>query len=61
VTVGMALTLLLYTLSGAAALVVNYAIWFVLLPMLWRMNRETFRRIRERRNSNYDTPHYVKS
>ena len=33
-------------------LLVNYLIWFELLPMTWRMNRETFRRIRERRNSN---------
>lgn len=49
---GTALLVLFYTLSGAAALAVNYAIWFVLLPMLYRMNRDTVRRTRARRNSN---------
>lgn len=50
-TLGTFFLILFYTLTGAAALFINYMIWFVALPMLWRMNRERFRRIRARRNS----------
>ena len=52
VTAGMALTILLYSLSGAASLVVIYALWFVLLPMQFRMLRDQFRRSRDRKKSN---------
>jgi len=31
------------------ALFINYMIWFKLLPMIWRMYRDQFRRIREQR------------
>ena len=51
-TVGLFLKILIYALSGAALLFINYMLWFKLLPMAWKLNRETFRRIRERRNSN---------
>jgi hypothetical protein len=55
VTFGTFFLILIYTLTGAAALFINYMIWFVALPMIWRLNRETFQRIRDRRNSNLDT------
>ena len=51
-TVGTFFLIVFYVLTGAAALFINYMIWFVALPMMWRINRETFRRIRERRKSN---------
>ena len=51
-TLGTFFLILFYVLSGAALLFINYMIWFVALPMIWRINRDTFRRTRARRNSN---------
>jgi hypothetical protein len=34
------------------ALLINYLLLFKRFPMLWRLNRETFQRRRERQNSN---------
>jgi len=50
VTLGMFFLGLFYALTGAATLFINYMIWFKLLPMVWKLNRETSRRRRERRN-----------
>jgi hypothetical protein len=47
-----AFEILLYLLAGAAALAVNYVIWFILLPMQFRLARDQFRRIRNRGKSN---------
>jgi hypothetical protein len=48
---GTALVILIYALSGAAALAVNYVLWFILIPMSFRQLRDQFRRIRARRIS----------
>ncbi len=49
---GTAILIVLGILGIGLALAVNYAIWFILLPIQFRQMRETFRRIRERRASN---------
>jgi len=42
-------TLLIAFIGIPMALLLNYIILFKFLPMIWRMYRDTFRRIRERR------------
>jgi hypothetical protein len=46
------LIVLIYVLSGAAMLTVNYVIWFIILPVQFRQMRDILRRIRARRKSN---------
>lgn len=50
--IATALTVLIYGLSGAAALAINYVIWFILIPMAFRQLRDQFRQRRRRPNSN---------
>jgi hypothetical protein len=49
---GQALIVLLYLITGAALLLVNWAIWFILLPTMFRQLRDQFRRSRDRKPSN---------
>ena len=45
-------TALIVLIGIPMGLLINYIIWFKFLPMIWRMNREAFRRRREWKNSN---------
>jgi len=38
-------------LGMAMSLAILYVQWFIFFPMIWRMNRDTFRRRRERETS----------
>ncbi len=50
-TMELAVIIIGAILGMAMTLAILYVQWFILFPMLWRMNRETFRRIRERKKS----------
>jgi hypothetical protein len=54
-TLGIFFLILLMVVTGAVSLFVNYIIFFIWLPMIYRLYRDQFRRIRERRNSKPDT------
>lgn len=41
-------------LTGAAALAVNWMIWFHLLPAMFRQLRDQHRRLRDRRQNSKD-------
>jgi len=51
---GMAAEILFAILNIAMSLAIIYVLLFILFPVLFRLNRDTFRRIREQRNSKPD-------
>ena len=52
---GTALIILLGVIGIGLALALNWIIWFILLPMQFRLLREQFRRIRDWKKSNWGT------
>jgi len=48
---GVALTIILGLMGIALGLALNWIIWFVLMPILYRQLRDQFRIVRARRNS----------
>lgn len=47
-----ALRMVLYVVTFPVLLFINWMIWFRLMPMMFRLSRDQYRGIRERRKSN---------
>jgi hypothetical protein len=43
---------ILYLVTGAASVAVNWVIWFILLPIIFRQLRDQYRQIQDRKKSN---------
>jgi len=50
-----ALLVIFGLIYGAALVAINWVIWFILLPMVFRQLRDQLRQLRDRKKSTWDT------